>query len=155
MITEIATGLTATKHLKDLLAGAKGLSDAAKVNAVIVEAQQYMLTVQQALFEAQQAVSEVTQEKAELERQITEMEDWCQQEKLYQPIHPKDGATVYALIEECEGGNKPPRMYCPNCFAKRQARLLQRHRVNSEQMKCFDCEFVVDIGDDFTPVAIF
>ena len=154
MIAEITAGLTATKHLKDLLSGAKDIADAAKINQVIIEAQEHLLTMQHSLFEAQQAVSTIAQEKAELERKVAEMEDWREEEKLYHPIHPKRGATVYALRDESVGAAQPSRMYCPNCFSKRQTSILQRHIVNSEQMKCFGCNFLVDISEDFNPYAI-
>jgi len=148
-IPEIAAGLTAIAHLKNLMAAAKGVSDTIKINDVVVEAQEYLLKAQESLFEAREIINKIAEEKTELKRQISELEDWKKEEGLYKIIEPKSGIFVYALRDETQ-----TRMYCPNCFINRKASILQRAQNNSSNLKCFACNFLVNIGPDFTPVAI-
>jgi len=69
----------------------KGISDATKINAAIIELQQHILSAQQALLDAQETINALTTQKSALESQLAKHSEWEVRRSQYQLTEVRPG----------------------------------------------------------------
>lgn len=152
MIPEISAGLASAKASFELLKAMKGVSDATKLNTVIIELQDHILSAQQSLLNAQETINGLVAEKAKLEARLSKHSDWEKQRKEYRLTEVRPGLTVYHFEAKAEG--TPAHWACPKCFAEEKIQILQKPSPSNLSYKCGGCNFVM-IPDKEMPGPIF
>jgi predicted RNA-binding Zn-ribbon protein involved in translation (DUF1610 family) len=140
MIPEIQAGIASAKASFDLLKAIKGVSDAAKINAAVIELQQHILSAQQSLLDAQETINLLTAEKAELESRLAKHSEWETRRSEYHLTEVRPGLTVYAFQPATES-EMAPHWACPKCFADEKIQILQKPSPSNRTYKCPACEF--------------
>jgi predicted RNA-binding Zn-ribbon protein involved in translation (DUF1610 family) len=152
MIPEIQVGIASAKASFDILKAIKGISDATKINAAIIELQQHILSAQQALLDAQETINALSKQKSDLESKLAKHSEWESRRSQYQLTEVRPGLTVYVFQPPAESA-MPVHWACPKCFAEEKIQILQKQSPSNRTYKCPECEFQM-IPDKELPSAI-
>ena len=143
-ISEIATGITAAKHLAQLIQGIKAETDAVRINDIVIESQQLTLSLQQSLLDAQAMLDKITEEKRELAAKIAKNDDWRDQASSYSLREICAGVLAYEFAKKDDSDLTPPRWACPKCFTKQQIQILQRSDNPNPGVDCQKCNLRIN-----------
>ena len=147
MTPDILAGISATKSTIDLFKSIKGISDAVKLNNVILEAQQNISTIQQSLLEAQATIHTISEENSNLKAQLIDSSNWEDQKKRYKLGKLTAGVLVYDYIQSSNSDSTPAHKACPNCYYKKSISILQEPSEHFAGIKCFECNFHIEWSD--------
>lgn len=117
MVVEIYAGLQGFKLMLD---AAKTLAEMRDENLRLDAS----LKLRQQIFAMQEEYAAVSRAKDEAEAKVVSFERWEREKERYEPQVHEPGVTVYVLKpgeEHVELGQH----FCPQCYANRQARVLQ------------------------------
>jgi hypothetical protein len=117
MVAEVFGGIAALKSAFDIAKTIKDMSDAAAINAAVIDLQNQILA-------AQIAQSALLDEKRGLEKKMAEFETWDAEQKKYDFKQIGYGSFAYMLKPEARG-TKPPHWVCANCYGNRRIRIFQ------------------------------
>ncbi|MFO1081903.1 MAG: hypothetical protein U1E23_14890 [Reyranellaceae bacterium] len=111
------------------------------------------LELQREIFAMQQEYAAVARAKDEAEAKIVSFERWEREKKRYQPQVHEPGVTVYVL-KPAEKHADLGQHFCPQCYANRQARILQQkgQRPGARRVRvCLECKAELAYGPAAPP----
>jgi hypothetical protein len=135
MVAEVFMGINALKSAFDLAKGIKDIDDRTRLNDVVIELQEKILS-------AQQSQSALVETVGNLEKEVTDLKAWDADKARYKLHDVGDGLMTYALKEGMENG-EPPHYICANCYAKNQKSFLvreTRYPGRADVLVCHRCK---------------
>lgn len=134
MLGEAVMGLSALKTALDVAKGLKGIDDAVRVNAAVIELQENILA-------AQEAQATLVKRVGELEAEVARLKAWDGEKQRYQLTNVGSGVLAYALKDGMENG-EPPHQLCTSCFQAGFKSMLNKQTWNpglASVLICNDC----------------
>lgn len=128
------------RELVSVMGDRKGSAELRKINAMILDAQQFALSAQHEQFELRQKM-------LALQEEIKALREFGEEKKKYELRDIVGEAFVYALVEN---SGLPPHWLCSKCFEQGQKSIVQlceRYRHHNI-WKCYCCssEIRVPVG---------
>lgn len=136
--TSLASSL---KAAIDIAKGAVGVRDHAKLQGLLTELQEKIISAQSSALTANASLMEVLQKNRELEQRLAEVEDWRTVAARYELVDFGSETFAYRLRPE-SANREPTHLICPACYAKRQRSILQggTSSVGQRIMRCSACD---------------
>ncbi|MFN7191784.1 MAG: hypothetical protein ACK5U4_10160 [Rhodospirillales bacterium] len=118
MVAEVLAGVAALKNAFDIAKAIKGMSDAATINAAVIDLQGQILAAQADQFT-------LLEQKRALEEKVTKLETWNTEKQRYELKAIRDGAPVFAYaLKEATAAGEPLHFICPDCYQRAVKSIL-------------------------------
>jgi hypothetical protein len=120
MAAEVLAGVAALKNAFDIAKAIKGMSDAAAINAAVIELQGQILAAQTDQFA-------LLEQKQVLEEKVTKLETWEAEKQRYELKALRDGVPIFAYaLKEAMAAGEPPHFICPDCYQRAVKSILNQ-----------------------------
>jgi hypothetical protein len=120
MVAEVLAGVSALKNALDIAKAIKGMSDAAAINAAVIELQDQILA-------AQTNQLELLDQRRALEGKLIGLETWNAEKQRYELKTLRDGAPVFAYaLKDVMAAGEPPHFICPDCYQRAVKSILNQ-----------------------------
>jgi hypothetical protein len=120
MVSEVFGGIAALKSALDIAKAIKGMSDAAAINAAVIELQGQILAAQADQFA-------LLEEKRAIEAKLAQLETWEAEKQRYELKDLRGDGSVFAYaLKEAMVGGEPPHSICPDCYLRGVKSILNQ-----------------------------
>lgn len=138
MIAEISAALSSINGAVQLTRGVIGLQQDVAVKLELSKMLDAVLEAKTGLLAASETIENLQDEVRRLKSELAVTEDLTR----YEVVELQTGAQVVRVKpSELRSEDETKLTYCPNCFGRKDVRLLQSEHDDS-YYRCFDCKQV-------------